>query len=381
VVWDSVIADECHKYMLKIRPASAKSRMPQWAVGLMALETKPEGLRIPMTGTPFRGKEYNMFGILHWTDPRTFSSFWTFVDNFLHKSDNGYGIDVGGLREDATEEFDTLMSTVALRRTRREVRADLPAQMIIDHWVPLAGKHRKQYMQFVDEGETELENGSVTGLGVLSEITRMRQFSFGVWDEIDGKLRPDGESPKMEYVIDMLDERGINAESERDRAEGKGDPEALKICIASQFVEILEFVRRQLAAKGIECMAITGQEKNRDRTVDEFTSPGGPRVLLLSTTAGGESITLDDYCEEMIILDETFVEDDLVQLRGRIDNRGDKVATRMYHYIRTEETIEESIAQSNIAQADMQAALLDRRRGVEVALRILKTSKAKENVA
>lgn len=371
-VWDSVIADECHKYMLKIRPGSAKAKMPQWAVGLMSLKTTPEGLRIPLTGTPFRGKEYNMFGILHWTDPKTYSSFWTFVDNFLNKSDNGYGIDIGGLREDAREEFDTMMSGIALRRTRREVRKDLPEQMIIDHWVPLAGAHRKQYMQFVDEGCAELESGSVEGLGVLSQITRMRQFSFGVWDDVDGKLRPKGASPKLDLLVDMLDERGINAESERDRAEGKGDPEALKVCIGSQFVEILEFIRRELAAKGIECMAITGKEKNRAQTVEEFSTPGGPRVLLLSITAGGESITLDEYCEEMIILDETHVEDEMVQLRGRIDNRGDKVATRMYHYIRTEETIEEGIAQSNIDQADMQAALLDRRRGVDVAVRLLR---------
>jgi hypothetical protein len=57
---------------------------------------------------------------------------------------------------------------------------------------------------------------------------------------------------------------------------------------------------------------------------------------------------------------------------GRIDNRGGRVATRIYHFFRTEETIDEGIAMGNDDQNQMQSMILDSRRGNQVALRLLK---------
>lgn len=373
VTWDGIVADECHKYLLRLRPAVAAKKQPQWAQGLMRLQTTEDGIRLPMTGTPFRGKEQSMFGPLYWMNPKRYSSFWAWADSFLQITENDFGYkEIGRLRSDREKEFDISLSTQAIRRTRHEVRSELPDQVFMDHWVTLEGKHAKQYNEFVEAGEAELDSGMLIGNGVLSELTRARQLAFGVWDAVDGgKPFIVGPSPKVALLLDMLDERGVNKESETLRKEGKGDPEALKYIVASQWTEILDYVEEQLNNAGIETVSITGKSKNRSDVVDQFQSFSGTRVLLLSTTAGGESITLDRYCEEMFILDETFVEDDLVQLRGRIDNRGDRVATRIYHYIRTEGTVEESIAQGNYDQSEMQAALLDRRRGVEVAKRLL----------
>lgn len=114
--------------------------------------------------------------------------------------------------------------------------------------------------------------------------------------------------------------------------------------------------------------SVTG--RRRDDAVANFSSEGGPRVLLLNTWVAA-SITLDAWCDEMFVLDETFVEDDQVQLRGRIDNRGERVAVRVFHYIRTKDTIDQTIAEDNLSQAQMQDQLLDGRRGIEIAQRLL----------
>jgi SNF2 family DNA or RNA helicase len=91
----------------------------------------------------------------------------------------------------------------------------------------------------------------------------------------------------------------------------------------------------------------------------------------MNTKAGGESITLDQYCDEMFILDETWITDDQTQLEGRIDNRGQINRPRTFHYIITANTIEESIAKSNRTQAEIANLLLDKRRGVENALKLI----------
>src|SRR5690606_30639962 len=96
---------------------------------------------------------------------------------------------------------------------------------------------------------------------------------------------------------------------------------------------------------------------------------------LINTTAGGVSIDLDAWCDEMFILDETWIRDQQVQLEGRIDNRSGRSAPRTYHYIRTEGTLEEYIAKENITQDEMQKQLLDRRRGAKVAEHIIEKLK------
>jgi SNF2 family DNA or RNA helicase len=114
---------------------------------------------------------------------------------------------------------------------------------------------------------------------------------------------------------------------------------------------------------------VTG--KKRASAVESFSSPDGPRLLLINTTAGGTSLTLDAYCDEMFVLDETWIRDDQDQLEKRIDNRGQEARPRYAHYIRTVGTVEEGIALTNDEQWEMQSRILDRRRGVEVALSLL----------
>jgi hypothetical protein len=404
--WDSILADECQKYLLKLRPAAGKKphSQPQWAHGMRALikATKPGGLRIPMTGTPFRGKEENIFGILHWMDPETFSSYWRWAEAFLEVKDEEHSKltgdthkVVGALRADKEAAFYDMLDGVSLRRTRKEVRSDLPDMEPQHHWVQLEGEHERQYEEFREKGVAELESGVVERLGVLSEITRLRQFAFGPMDvtykmvtvqptqaEIDfaqeqgQEAKPRQEqrmvlrpivrkSPKVQLLMDMLEARGAFGEFE-----GK---EVRKFVIASQWTSFLDAIGEMLDQDGIPYLMITGRVtgKRREEAASSFRSPKGPRLLLLNTTAGGTSLTLDEYCDEMFILDETWIKDDQTQLEGRINNRGQNIRPRFAHYIRTVGTVEEGIALTNDEQWEMQTRILDRRRGVQVALSLL----------
>jgi SNF2 family DNA or RNA helicase len=399
--WNSVLADEAQKYMLKLRPSAGRSlhKQPQWAHGLRALikATKADGMRIPMTGTPFRGKEENIFGILHWVDPEKFSSFWAWAGAYLEVSDqehSGFGDShkvVGRIKPDAEDRFYDMLDSVAIRRTKMEVRPDIPAnEPPQEHWVELQGEHLKQYNEFQTAGIAELESGVVEQLGVLSELTRLRQFAFGPMDveykhfkkreirKVPGEpdievmvphtkilLRPIvRKSPKVLLLMDMLEARGAFGEFE------SGDR---KFVVASQWTSFIDAIELMLQEDKIPCLKITGgvTGKKRDAAVQNFRTPGGPRILLLNTTAGGTSLTLDEYCDEMFILDETWIKDETTQLMARIDNRGQDIRLRMFHFIRTRETVEESIALSNIEQDEMQRRILDKRRGVDVALSLL----------
>lgn len=388
IVWSSVINDEAHKTLSTgLKSTQNKSQM---AEGVCRLLTTPDGLRLAVTGTPIRGKEVNLWGPLFWTTAYwrgkqlksdRIGGKWPWAETYLEIGDNGYGRTVGGIRDGQEENFAKMLDPIVLRRTRREVRSELPARVPQEVWVGMSDKHLKQYETMREEGIARLENGELETTGVLAEITRLKQLAWGSWElskRDNGQLdmiATAKDSPKLRVLEEMLERRGLTGNDKEDFRAGS----AYKFIVASQFTQIVDCVEAYFNAKGVRTLKITGAVTGAKRAeaVQEFQDdPNGARLMVLNTMAGGESITLDRYCDEMFVLDETFISDDQEQLEGRIDNRsvkgdGDE-RPRIYHYVRTEGTIEETIARNNINQRDMQAAILDKRRGVEVATRLLR---------
>jgi SNF2 family DNA or RNA helicase len=365
--WESVILDESHRALAAYVP----SNVTQQTAGLLDLNTKH---RIALTGTPLRGHERRIWGTLDWLGART-GGFWAWADTYFETTNNGFGIEIGELAPGMSHEFHKSIDRMVLRRTRSEVRADLPMGQRLDVLVEMTDKHRKQYTEFEEDGETKLESGMLSGQGMLSELTRLRQLAFGTWTAPAGKgvLVPTQDSPKLEWIMEFLTARGVAGPvKERWMPE---DGSAYKYVIASQFTQIVDGLEALLNSQGIDTLKITGAVTGdkRNKAVDTFQSTDKRyRVMLLNTMTGGESIELDAWCDEMVILDETYVADDQVQLEGRINNRSGRVAPRTWWYVRTADTIEQTIAEQNYMQHDLQHKLLDGRRGVELALHLIR---------
>lgn len=365
--WRSVIVDEAHNQFSTYRPKS----IPQNTQGLLDIKTEK---KVGLTGTPLRGHEANLWGLLDWFDINM-GGYWTFIDTYFEKMEGYFGSSIGGLRDDKKQAFYSLLDSVVLRRTRMEVRSDLPQGRRIDITVPLEGKHAQQYEEFVLMGEVAIASGSISGNGLLSELTRLKQMAYGRWDVREGKMVATDDSPKAQFVLEWLRERGVTGKKSSDWLPESGS--AYKHVIASQLTGVLDGLERTLVKAGIDVLRIDGSVSgpNRKRINSSFQSDTGltqPRVLLIQTQTGGVSIELDAWCDEMIILDETFVADDQVQLEGRTENRSGRVAPRSWTYLRTEGTIEQHIAEGNWSQHNLQHKLLDGRRGVDVALHLLK---------
>lgn len=377
IVWDVTIIDEAHKVLSTGIKSAAK--LTQTATGLKACKEAKNSMRIALTGTPARGKELKMWGIMHWLWPQTYPSKWDWVFQYFENDKNFYGgIDVGPMREDMKDRFWAMLDKHTLRRTRREVRADLPEAETFTEWVHLKGKHLKQYTEMEKTGEAQIEGGEVITIGILAEMTRLKQFAYGTWKmDSAGHLSPTADSPKLERLVDMLEERGITGDPEEDTK----PTDHFKYIVASQFKEIIDSMEIHFESLGIPTLKITGDVTGAKRAAAARSfqeDPDGPRILLMTITAGGESLTLDRYCDTIFAIDETFVADDGVQLLGRIDNRSvtaEEAVPRQVIHIATKDTIEEGIAQSNIDQLQMEHLLLDARRGIELAKNIIRRTK------
>lgn len=371
--WAAVIVDESHKSL--VCHAATLKKMTQQRVGMALIPLRESGLRVALSGTPWRGKAKNFWGTLNWLRPEIYTSYWRWAEKWFDIDDDGFGKTVSDSpRPGLADSFAEGMRTIMLRRTKAECIKDLPPKQYIDVILPLTSRQKNIYDGVVSDAVVGLgEPGPSLVSGVLHEIGLLRQIATcpGKIDrrvDTSGETRfrfiPDLPSNKINWIIDFLAERGIEKDPTGDS----------KVVIASQSTSVINLLTSELEVRGIICRVLTGETKHsvRARIIAEFqdeTGPDAPRVFILNTTAGGTSVTLD-VADELVFIDETWIPDDQEQVEDRVHRASRNHNVTIYRLI-SEDTIEEKIFKQNILLDDIQKTLMDKTRGVEFARQLL----------
>lgn len=390
--YDAIVVDESHKVLAGTK--SRKQKQSQQRVGFGMLPLAEDGLKIALSGTPWRGKPENFWGTKNWLRPDIYTGFWREAEKYFDIDSNGFGRKIGKLKPEMEEEWLREQRAIMIRRTKPEVAPDLPAKMYagtyLDNdesnfkgvWLDMLPAQATAYRKFAAEAVLKLADGGVMyGNGTLSEMGRMRQLASacmkqdGVKRKFIGR-RPDGEklyaeepnfvpmfpSNKFEWIWDFLCERGIAGDVWGDK----------KVIIASNYTKLINIFRHELERKGVASHCITGETntRNRGRMVAEFQGSGGPRVFFLNSDAGGTSLTLD-AADEIVKIDRSWNPDDDTQLEDRI-HRVSRIHQVTVYNLYSLGTIEEEIARIADERDDIQKILLDGLRGVKFARKLLK---------
>lgn len=377
IPWTTITLDEFHKMGLNT-PSTLTAR------AVYALKSAEGGRRWGMSGTPMGGKPLKLYGALKFIEPKTYSSKWTWAGTWLDIT-VGYGNhkEIGGLKEGTEDEFYRHHAKHMVRHLKSEVLPQLPPKQYVDVWCHMTPKQAKQYKAFAKESEVRIDELNLSATGILAEYARLKFFSTayceaiekpkrckkcagsgfegqfecetcggtGVIDQI--KLKPTFDSGKLPQLLAKLAESGIDPQD--------GDGEAVAV-VGSQSVEVCEMIHRYLNEKGIPTEILTGKTVKpgeRTRLVKGFQN-GDYRVLVLSTLAGGVSITLD-RADTVHIMDETWVPDDQEQLEDRI-HRASRIHQVTCFYYRSRDTIEQYIKDVNDEKAFTNESILDTRR-------------------
>jgi SNF2 family DNA or RNA helicase len=376
--WDAALADETHKYMMNANErASTKSQV---GFGFQKLMCKSYnggvGYKVGMSGTPFKGKPRRFWTVLHWLDKRMYNSQGRFNQQYFVMVQNTSGFGYQGskptdeLRNDREKLFYDDLGMIMVRRTKRELHAmnpnwAPPEPVYTDVLLAMEGAQKRAYKAMEKDAEVKFKSGTLMANGLLAEMTRLKQLACASGrieqikkgDEIEYKFHPALPSCKWDWLKNVfLSERGI--------LDNDGE---LKVGIGSQWVELLNLYAAQLDKMKIPYFYIHGGVPARevDSIQKRWQQPGGPRVLLLSTMAGGVSLTLDEWVDDCVIDDETYVPDDQEQWVGRFHrtSRTDH-QVNVYRLI-TMGTIDQKLIESNDALDEIQKRILDGRRGVE----------------
>jgi SNF2 family DNA or RNA helicase len=135
-----------------------------------------------------------------------------------------------------------------------------------------------------------------------------------------------------------------------------------KILVFSQFVGMLELIKKELAAKYIPYEYLTGKTKDRAATVNAFQSNADIRVFLVSLKAGGTGLNLTE-ADYVYLVDPWWnpaVENQAIDRCYRIGQEKHVVAVRLI----CPDTIEEKILKMQAAKKELVNDLIKTDMGV-----------------
>ena len=176
-------------------------------------------------------------------------------------------------------------------------------------------------------------------MNVLKGLTTLRQICDSPLLLSDKKLTGES-SAKIETLIEQIENKRTDH----------------KILVFSQFVGMLDLIKKELVDREISFSYLTGQTTKRQKVIDEFQNNPDIRVFLISLKAGGIGLNLTaaDYVYLVDPWWNPAVENQAIDRCHRIGQDKHIVAVRLI----CEGTVEEKILKLQDSKRDLMNDLI-----------------------
>ena len=263
-VFEAVILDEAQHI---------KNRATQNAQSVKSIKANH---RLVLTGTPMENSVMDLWSIFDFLMPGYLGSARDFKDRY----------ETPITQQNTVPVLDRLKRRIGpflLRRTKTEVRPDLPERIEQVTYCDLSKEQRSIYQQVMESGRAKLleiagqkQASGKARMMVLSSILRMRQVCCDarLLDIEKDKLKEP--SSKLNLFTELLDEALDGGH---------------RILVFSQFVKMLSILRETLEAREVDYCYLDGGTTQRGKVVQRFQNSQIP-VFLISLKAGGTGLNL-----------------------------------------------------------------------------------------
>ncbi|MES2691582.1 MAG: DEAD/DEAH box helicase, partial [Bacteroidota bacterium] len=268
--------------------------------------------KIVLTGTPVENNTYDLYGQLSFACPGLFGSRQQFKEL--------YAVPIDQFKDSKrAAELQQKINPFVLRRTKEQVAQELPDKTEMVIYCEMGEEQRKVYRSTEEEIRRYIESRDTeelpeSSMFVLQGITRLRQICNSPQLLKDDVFYGDASS-KIEVLMEEIANKAPHH----------------KILIFSQFVGMLDLIRKQLDTKDISYEYLTGQTRNRSSKVESFQNNNEVRVFLISLKAGGTGLNLTE-ADYVYLVDPWWnpaVENQAIDRSYRIGQKKNVVAVRL----------------------------------------------------
>jgi superfamily II DNA or RNA helicase len=229
--------------------------------------------KMALTGTPLENRLLDLWSIVDFIQPGYLGNQVHFLETYEPRGENAESE-----QRIARRRLSAKLRPLLLRRLKKHVAKDLPDRIEERRDCPLGDEQRKLYLaelrrsrdQVMKAVETQGLNKSK--MHVLAALTRLRQVCCH--PSLVGSNTASGKTETLFELLDPL------------IADGQ------KVLVFSQFVQMLQILEKDCAARNIPTHILTGQTKDRQSVVNAFQGDTGAGVFLLSLRAAGTGLNL-----------------------------------------------------------------------------------------
>jgi SWI/SNF-related matrix-associated actin-dependent regulator 1 of chromatin subfamily A len=365
--WDLLVVDEAH--LLK----NKKAQRSRQVLGLEATKKErengmadipgiPATKKIFLTGTPIPNKPKEIWPLIHYLDPISWSSWWKFAGRFCGADQSNHWNSDGESNMDELQR--RLRETVLIRRLKKDVLKELPpkTRKIVEIQPDARAKLALQ-----DELDA-FEDDDTTDLQVAIELAKAgddKAAYTAMVNQMAGRLRRTGEDlftlrkntaiakAQMPAVMDLLEE---------------AVEESGKVIIFAHHKEVVRIIAQKF---GAACTTIVGDDPlpERDMHASRFQKDPECRVIIGSFGAMGVGWTLT-AASHVICFELDWVPGNVSQAEDRAHRIGQTDNVLVEHYV-----LEGSL------DADMARRITEKQEIIDQCLDVQRTEVAAETSA
>ena len=229
--------------------------------------------RLAMTGTPVENNTMDLWSQFAYINPGLLGEQSFFKDSFMKPIEKEQNVQVAS-------SLKKLIFPFILRRTKEDVATELPPKVesmiyspMLEEQLKLYNKWKQSYRDSILE-EIESKGVNKSKFKVLEGLTKLRQISCHP-ALVDKRFVET--SGKFTALTEMVEE--IISEDH-------------KVLIFSQFVQMLQIIRRHFDGQNIPYSYLDGSTKDRQKPVEDFQTNDNIRIFLISLKAGGIGLNL-----------------------------------------------------------------------------------------
>lgn len=277
--------------------------------------------RLSLTGTPIENSTMDLWSQMNFLNPGLLGGETFFRNYYANPIDKEHNAA-------RAEKLRALIKPFILRRTKEQVATELPPKVEQVHYCEMTeeqascyeqekSKYRNAYLSDLKElGEAKSKFNLLAGLQKLRQIALHPEMTGfpGI---------PSGKFEELTRMISEIVEKGS------------------KVLIFSQFVKMLDILKKEIVSQNLPFAYIDGSVKDRMAEVDKFQTDPDCRIFLISLKAGGTGLNLT-AAEYVFILDPWWNPAAERQATDRAHRIGQQKTVFLYKFISLN-TIEEKI--------------------------------------
>lgn len=334
--WDLLIADEAH-YLKSLDAARTAA-----VLGRLGLIHKAP-LAWFLSGTPAPNNPAELWAIL-FVCGVTKLGYDAFVARYCKGYHTPYGFKITAGQN--TDELRICLTSFLLRRTKAQVRPDMP-KILVSNLV-------------VEPGPVDLEinffpqwSGGAGDAGVMAQVDAQHAQVKGAWRQGFAALEAIADSTPMYRRYVGLQK--VKPVAELVRAQLAADP-SMKIVLFAWHQAVIEGLRQELKDFGAVTLYGGTPAGKRQKHIDAFNAQGSKtRVFIGNILAAGTAIPLTG-AHHGLLVEPSWVPGDNAQAIARMDGplQTEQITVQV---VGIAGSIDEDIARANVTKIKMQNAL------------------------